>query len=347
MRNPNGYGAIFKLTGKRRKPWAVVKTISINTGKQKRILLGTFEKRNEAIAFLTEYNKNPYDLKTKNLSFLDVYKSFYDYQTKKVTDGTLINYRTCIKFFEPIYKLPIRDLKLYEFQKIFDDSSLSYSSLANRKALATSVYDYAIRREIIDKNTASNIEINKENEAVRVRTIFTEDEIKKMWEYYGTMEDDKQTIGCILIMLYTSLRIGELLNLRKEDIDMSSSIKTINVIKSKTKAGIRLIPLHDKIIPIVQDLLKNQSNYLIGSPRNKLFAYAYWVAYRFNPFMTKIDMYHRAHDCRHTFITRMTAMQSDRIALRQIIGHEGKDITEKVYTHLPIEILKKNIDLLT
>lgn len=348
MRNPNGYGAIFKLHGNRRKPWAVVKTVSINTGKQKRVLLGTFEERPDAIAFLVEYNKNPYDLKTKNMTFLDVYNAYYEHQKKKVTSGTLSNYRTCIKFFENISNIPLRELKLYDFQKLFDSSGLAYNSLVVRKGFATSIYDFAIKRELLDKNIASYIEINTKNEPILVRTIFSDEEIQKLWELFETTNNklDKQTSSCLLIMIYTSLRIGELLELKKENIDLISDIKTIDVIKSKTKAGIRTIPLHDKIIPVMEYVFENESKYLISSMKNLSYSYSNWRKHLFEPLLKKINIVHTPHDCRHTFTTLMTVAGADPVALRQIVGHTGKDITEKIYTHLPIEVLKSNIDLL-
>lgn len=348
MKNPNGYGSVYKLSGKRRKPWAVVKTVSLAAGKQERALLGTFATRAEANEYLVEYNKNPYDLKTKDMSFLEVFNAYYKYQEQKVTKGTLSNYRTCIKFFENIYNCPIRELKLYDFQYLFDSSNLAYNSLVVRKGFATGVYDFAIKRELIDKNVATNIEINKKNEAVLIRSVFSNEEIKKIWEKFYTCDNgiEKQTSGCLLIMIYTSLRIGELLELKKENIDLTSKIKTINVIKSKTQAGIRLIPLHDKIISVVEYLFENKTEFLISSVKNKSYNYTNWRRHLFEPFLKKLNISHTPHDCRHTFITMMTAAGSDPVALRQIVGHAGKDVTEKVYTHLPIEILKANIDLL-
>ena len=348
MRNPNGYGSVYKLSGKRRKPWIVVKTISLSTGKQERATLGTFATRAEANEFLVEYNKNPYDLKTKDMSFLEIYNLFYEYQQNKVTQGTLRNYRTSIKFFSNIYNSSLRELKLHHFQSLFDSSNLAYNSLSNKKGLATSIYDFAIKRELVDKNVATNIEINKKNEPVRIRAIFTNEEIEKIWDVFATANKKKvkQTMACLLTMIYTSLRIGELLELKKENIDLISNIKTIDVIKSKTKAGIRVIPLHDKIIPIIEYLLDNNSEYLVSSSRNSSYSYTCWLVDTFRPILTKLDMNHTPHDCRHTFITLMTAAKADPVALRQIVGHEGKDITEKVYTHLPVEVLKSNIDLL-
>lgn len=62
MRLPNGYGSITKLSGKRRKPFMVrITTGYDNEGKQLMSVLGYYTTRNEALAMLAEYNKNPYN----------------------------------------------------------------------------------------------------------------------------------------------------------------------------------------------------------------------------------------------------------------------------------------------
>ena len=58
MRLPNGYGGIVKLSGKRRKPYAVrITTEYTDNGGQKYKYLDYFATRREALACLEEYNK--------------------------------------------------------------------------------------------------------------------------------------------------------------------------------------------------------------------------------------------------------------------------------------------------
>jgi len=58
MKNPNGYGSISKLSGKRRKPWMVRVTVGFDekTGKQIQKTVGTFKERKEALECLNLYN---------------------------------------------------------------------------------------------------------------------------------------------------------------------------------------------------------------------------------------------------------------------------------------------------
>ena len=75
MRLPNGYVSVYKKSGKRRKPWAVRKTIGW-TDDEKQIFahLGTFRTREEAMKALAAYNANPFDLQSAKLTFSDIYE---------------------------------------------------------------------------------------------------------------------------------------------------------------------------------------------------------------------------------------------------------------------------------
>ena len=75
---------IYKLPGKRRKPWAASKTTGweINTktnqSKQVKKAIGYFSTRKEALEALTRYNESPYDLFAKEPTFSDVYEAWSD-----------------------------------------------------------------------------------------------------------------------------------------------------------------------------------------------------------------------------------------------------------------------------
>ena len=62
--------------------------------------------------------------------------------------------------------------------------------------------------------------------------------------------------------------------------------------------------------------------------------------------MDDLGMKHTPHDTRHTVATTLHIKGADKITIRQILGHAGKDITEEVYTHADIIDLHKNISLI-
>jgi hypothetical protein len=79
MKLPNGYGSVTKLSGKRRKPYIVQKTIKwvidSDTGKlrQEKATIGYARTRAEGLKMLAEYNADPYDVeKSKVLATCDL-----------------------------------------------------------------------------------------------------------------------------------------------------------------------------------------------------------------------------------------------------------------------------------
>lgn len=78
LKNPNGYGSVVKLSGKRRRPFEV----RVNTRMDERYypvydVLGRFSTREEALISLAEYNKNPYSISDRAITFSQLYEKFY------------------------------------------------------------------------------------------------------------------------------------------------------------------------------------------------------------------------------------------------------------------------------
>ena len=78
MKLPNGYGSVVKLSGKRRKPYIVRKTVGwhYDKGKDKQvqdmITIGYAATRAEGLQMLADYNNNPFDTKAAKMTFSDV-----------------------------------------------------------------------------------------------------------------------------------------------------------------------------------------------------------------------------------------------------------------------------------
>lgn len=60
--------------------------------------------------------------------------------------------------------------------------------------------------------------------------------------------------------------------------------------------------------------------------------------------MQKLEMQHKPHDTRHTFITLAKRQKMDEYVLKLIVGHKIQDITENIYTHRNKEDLKKEVN---
>jgi site-specific recombinase, phage integrase family len=77
MRNPNGYGSVIRLRGKRRKPFAVrITTHWDSNGKQQYKYLGYYKTQKEANQQLFYYNEHPYNIDVQSITFAEVYEKW-------------------------------------------------------------------------------------------------------------------------------------------------------------------------------------------------------------------------------------------------------------------------------
>lgn len=327
MRRGNGDGSIFKLGGKRRRPYAVRVTVGwTDDGKQKFKYLSYHENKTDAKTALREYLLNPQKLKLEKQTLSVIFEKMLE--KSDFSKGTVEQYRGGFKLLSSLHNKNIGDIELDELETLFDDKNPS-AQKKMKKALSN-CYKYALRYDYVSKNLADFIGVKEEKAKERIP--LTVAEIEKLWKYHGTQRYD----DIPLILLYSGLRISELLELRPENVDLKN--KTLNIIKSKTAAGIRVVPIHEKIFPLIEKRYNNNHSYLIihdGKPLGySQYLSSYWTVEN-----------HKIHDTRHTFITYLSKCSGDTLAIKKIVGHATKDITEH-YTHRTLDELKTEINKL-
>ena len=150
-------------------------------------------------------------------------------------------------------------------------------------------------------------------------------------------------VDSIIVMLYTGIRIGELLAIKPEDVHIDE--RWIRVKGTKTKAADRIVPIHKKIVPVLEKRLAAcKGETLFCGNDGKQLIYSRWNTMFFELFAEEFKLDHTAHECRHTFVTVAAASSMNKLLVKKIIGHSSSDITEDVYTHAYIEDLVTEID---
>ncbi len=342
MRLPNGYGSVYKLSGKRRKPFAARITTGWewNEEQQKAIqkyeFIGYYATKAEALTALSDYNKDPYDLKSNTITFAEVYDKWSDVHFEKVSHSNMLGYMASYKLCDDIKKMKFADIKLDHLQMVVDKSGKNYPTLRKLKVLFGLMYDYAVMHEIVSpekRNIVKYVDIHKAgNPDARDRKPFIKKEISKLWD----IKDSNVYFSVILILIYTGLRISELLDLKKEDVHLDE--RWFYIRASKTQAGVREVPIAEKIVPFFEYWLNRDCEYLICSPENKHFTYRNYYDSYWQPLMEQSGYTHTPHDTRHTFISLMTEKSVDERIIKKIVGHKGQGVTETVYTHLELPI---------
>ena len=160
MRLPNGYGSIIKNKGNRRKPYQVRITRGWDdNGKQLYSTLGWFEKREEAIIALSEYNSSPYDIEANKETFTDVFEKWKLEHYPKVSDNAIVNYNLAYKYCKAIHKMRFKDIRLTHLQAIIDNSGKGYPTRKVIKALMNQLFSFAIKNDIVEKKYSEYVDV--------------------------------------------------------------------------------------------------------------------------------------------------------------------------------------------
>jgi len=239
-------------------------------------------------------------------------------------------YQACFKYASPIHKMKMVDIKLHHLQKIIDNmTEVSHSTKSKCKTVYGLMFDIAIQNDIVEKNYAKFLDTGKKDTGT-TKTTYTDEEIELLWKYQG---DDY--VDATLVLLYTGMRISELLELKMENIHLDEQYA---IGGSKTEAGKnRIIPFADKIMPIVRRLYGDGSyKSLILSPSGETFTREAF-SYHWRKRMAELGIKHGLHETRHTAISNLYRENVEPAIVRKIVGHSGKNITESVYLHVTVQ----------
>ena len=199
------------------------------------------------------------------------------------------------------------------------------------------MFKYAVIHDIItpDMNKTQYIDIKKAgNPNALNRKPFTKAEIDKVWKWHNT----NVYFNVILILIYSGCRISELLNLKKEHVNIKE--RWFDITASKTDAGIRKVPISDKVLPFFEYWYNlNDCEYLISTPEAKHFVYRNYYDSYWKPLIEQMGMTHTPHDTRHTCVSLLAEAGVDDRLVKKIVGHKGQGVTQQVYTHFEIEAL--------
>lgn len=334
MRNSNGFGSIVCLdkTGKkRRKPWAVRLTTGWKDGKQVRKYLGYYKTQREALLALAEYHNNGYDIDLSKITLGEVYERWIKRIEPNVSKNVLISHNMAYHRFDRMANIPITKLKADQLQDWMDSiEDLSAGSKKRLKSTMIQIWKYAMKNDIVDNNYAEYIEVKEKIE--KTGKVFTDVEIQTLWDNV-----DDPIAQWILILMYTGMRIGELLAMTADNIYLD---KHYMIGGSKSEAGIdRVIPIHDAILPLVEKQL-GKAKYLMRDEKGRKLSYAKALE-QFKHFMMNHHWDHLPHDTRKTAVSMMHSAGIPIEVIRVIVGHSGKGITEKVYLYkTPYELVE-------
>lgn len=351
MRLPPGMGSVHHINdGKnRRKPFrARVPShvdLNIETGKatQKYITIGYFETEIEAIEALMEYRKNPYTLEAAYATFSDVFELWKARKYPELSKSGKSAYDAAYKNSEKLHNMRMKDIRAAHMDEIMQNIPYGFQVQTKLKTFWGQLFKYAMENDIVQKNYAEFIRTRDKDEGTK-RTAIPPEDRAKIW---AAADAGNQDAEIVLIYLYTGMRPSELLEVKKENVDLSARIMIGGM---KTEAGKdRHIPIHKDILPFISRLMQTDGEYLImryDSGKPLKMPYNRFHLNHWKPLMASLRMEeYTPHYGRHTCATMLREAGVQEDIRKLILGHASGDITDR-YTHIPDTMLVEAIDMI-
>lgn len=153
-----------------------------------------------------------------------------------------------------------------------------------------------------------------------------------------TSVEDKALLNCALppaerlvvwLLRWSGLRVAEACALRLQDVNLTPECATLVVRKSKTKAGVRTIPLVPCLLPELEAWHRGLSNRGITSPGDPLLATSTGSAFR------------------PTFVWRLVKRAGARAGVRPVPCHCGTGRSTRHERGCPRTVSGENLSTLT
>lgn len=373
-RRTKGTGSIYIRKDNKSKPYAAASSI---TGKQ--VYLGSFATKKEAANALQEYEYNP--LSCYNITLEQLHAKWRKTKSyEKLGKSVKSNYTSAWIKLEPLHKRKLRDLRTSDYQYIIDYydnphhevgvggklkyldrngkgtynvtntpkfcNGLGYSALHKVKCLLTTLYTFAMKEDIVNKNYATFIELPEKEETTATR--FTEVQLELIKQNVGKVP----YMDYIYIMCYVNFRVSEFLELTPDRYKVTDSGIHYFIGGKKTDAGKdRIVPIHPKIQNLVQNCIENAGETIFcrtHSDFGKAMNKDYFLKYCFRPALQTIGLgdEYTPHSCRRTFSTRMSAAGARQEDIIALMGHTDYKVDIDHYIIQEVDTLYNAIKLL-
>jgi integrase len=257
--------------------------------------------------------------------------------------------------------LPTSSLLVHEHTSLWikmvaQKGNLTASSVTRIIGSCRNFYKHLKFIDVIPEKATEPFEVPKEYKLSKKRNSkgqnkteswlpFSNEDVERI--YFETLSNKDWELGqLIVIAAFTGARIEEICSLEQCNIDLNKNY--IKIVDSKTEAGVRTIPIHDELRPIIVEMLKTPSTHLLPHlTKSKFDDRSNAIGKRFGRLKNKMGFSKRFvfHSIRKTFTTQLENAGISENITADIVGHEKPRMTYGLYSGgTNLEVKRKAIN---
>lgn len=302
------------------------------------------------------------------ISFSVAAKRWLESVKPTLSDSAFNNYEVAVRLhLDPFFKdARISDIKAIDVQTFFNQMSTHapLETMKKYKNVLNGIFNMAVDNDYCKKNPCDNVKLASQVNSSEKRT-YT---IRQAYLVSRFARNHKDGIAIILMLEY-GLRKGEVLGLKKSDINFSKKILTIHRsisdVKDKNtqKVVVKVNPPKNKQskrdIPLSKRTLKRlktiDTDYIVSNAKGSYYSPHNWTNRHYKPFMQAMRAHYlkygidipllNPHELRHTRATIWVNEGKNLFAIAAILGHSDLKMLQQRYAHKDTDSLRKLLDL--
>lgn len=296
-----------------------------------------------------------------NLRFKDVAEQWLEQRNGKLREWTRRGYRASLdnEILPRFGHLKLRDVTvdhIAKFIRDLDAQGKSTSTIENHLKPLSGAFRYALRRGLVSVNPVALL-TSDDRPTKREKTKayeWTTEEIVRVFRAADKLAEEPNAhaeyTSFLRTAVFTGLRLGELLGLQWQDVDLEQRVlvvqrqfsKTGEYTQPKTAKSIRRVPLTPEMVALLRSekeaafargLAKPEDPVFparTGGPKLHRTIQRAWDRIRDEARLPETLTF---HDLRHCFASLSARAGVDSRTLSEVMGHTHATVTAR-YTHL-------------
>lgn len=282
---------------------------------------------------------------------LDAFSKLYtDYISKNRAKKYYISVQSTMKIVKDYFgDVPLKALTTQALDKYINSMNSKYVAVTHYSNLRA-FFNKAIAWNYLGENPI--VKFKKPKVAVNNPLFIDQNELNKL------LETEKNSVykTIYLFAFHTGCRLGEILNLKWQNIDLVNQIVKVSNTEDFTTKGKRerAIPINDILFPVLHNMLRSSDTNIININTDYLFMIngkklkGGTVSKHFKDCVKAVKTINpkfHFHDLRHSFASNLVKKGVSLYVVSKLLGH--KDITTtQIYAHLNVDSLRDAVKTL-